>query len=152
MTERTRPLRWTWILLGITLLLWLAALLFRLRVVNFFDRYLMKFPGPVVTFGFMVLAPIVVLVLGARTIRTGRHRGQGWFLASSGGLLLVAFLAVIGVPMLAGALAPRPPMNPSTPRPYEPQAGLPVFPRAGRVYQRGGVPARAATLAPSLKP
>jgi pectate lyase len=128
--ERSHPLRWAWILLGITLLLWLAALLFRLRVVNVFDRYLMKFPGPVVTFGFMVLGPLAVLVIGARAIRAGWYGGQGWFVASSGGLLLVAFLAVIGAPMIAGAFAPQPPKNSSTPRPYESQAGLPVFPGA----------------------
>ncbi len=130
MRPHTRSLRWAWILLGITLLLWLAALLFRLRVVNIFDRYLMKFPGPVVVFGFMLLAPLLVLIAGARAIRARQHRSQGWLLASTGALLSLAFLAVIGLPMIADAVAPRPPKNPGTPRAYLPQEGLPVFPGA----------------------
>jgi pectate lyase len=153
-TERARTTRLGWILLGITLLLWLLALLFRLRVVNIFDRYLMKFPGPVVVFGFMLLAPLVVLLMGVRMIRVRQHPAQGWLFASAGALLLVAFVAAIGVPMLADATAPRPPKNPSTPRPVEPQAGLPVFPGAEgfgtrTIAGRGGKVIEVTSLADS---
>jgi pectate lyase len=154
MKEPARTVRVAWVLLGITLLLWLMALLFRLRVVNIFDRYLMKFPGPAVTFGFMLLAPLAVLLIGARAIRGRQNRARGWLFASAGGLLLVAFAAVIAFPMIADVLAPRPPKNPSTPRPLEPQAGLPVFPGAEgfgtrTVAGRGGKVIEVTSLADS---
>jgi pectate lyase len=152
--DRARATRAAWPLLGITLLLWLLALLFRLRVVNIFDRYLMKFPGPVVTFGFMLLAPLALLLIGVRAIRRRQDRARGWLFATAGGLLLVAFAAVIAAPMIAGATAPRPPKNPSTPRPAEPQTGLPVFPGAEgfgtrTVAGRGGKVIEVTSLADS---
>ncbi|MFN2231308.1 MAG: polysaccharide lyase family 1 protein [Anaerolineae bacterium] len=154
MREQLRITRAAWVLLGITLLLWLMALLFSLRVVNIFDRYLMKFPGPVVTFGFMLLAPLAVLLIGAQMIHRRQNRAQGWFLASAGGLLIVTFAAVIAAPMIADAFAPRPPENPSTPRPLELQAGLPVFPGAEgfgtrTVAGRGGKVIEVTSLADS---
>lgn len=154
MKEPARAIRAAWVLLGITLLLWLMALLFRLRVVNTFDRYLMKLPGPVVTFGFMLLAPLAVLVIGVHTIHGRQSRAQGWILASAGGLLIVAFAVAIALPMIADAFAPRPPENPSTPRPLEPQAGLPVFPGAEgfgtrTIAGRGGKVIEVTSLADS---
>ncbi|MHC4227596.1 MAG: pectate lyase family protein, partial [Planctomycetota bacterium] len=45
-------------------------------------------------------------------------------------LLFVAFVVVIGIPMLVSAMTPEAPKNPSTPRPLKAQVGLPVFPGA----------------------
>ena len=50
------------LLLGVPALLWIIALLFRFRVVNIFDAYLMKFPGPLVVFGAMALCPLGALI------------------------------------------------------------------------------------------
>ena len=140
------------LLLCITLLLWALALLFRLRVFNIFDAYLMKFPGPVITFGAMILCPLATLLLGIRLIRTRHSPVRGWLYAIVSAILVVAFLAVIGVPMLSGALGPKPPQNPSTPRPVGPQVGLPVFPGAEGFGTRtpagrGGVVIEVTSLA-----
>lgn len=43
---------------------------------------------------------------------------------------LVAFITVIGIPMLNNVMTPEIPKNPSTPRPVQKHAGLPVFPGA----------------------
>jgi pectate lyase len=139
-------------LLGVTLCLWVTALLFRLRIVNIFDAYLMKVPGPVVVFGAMIACPLVVLILGLRMVRTRQRVRLGRAFAAGGGLLLVAFAAGIGLPMLRSWLAPRPPRNPSTPRPVAPQVGLPVFPGAqgfgtGTVAGRGGKVIEVTSLA-----
>jgi pectate lyase len=117
-------------LLGITLLLWVTALLFRFRIINIFDAYLMKFPGPTVILGAMVLCPLAVMYVGVRMIRMREIPLAGWLFATAGGFLFVAFVVVIGVPMLISAMTPETPKNPSTPREVEPQVGLPVFPGA----------------------
>jgi pectate lyase len=130
MREPARYTRRGLFLLGITLLLWVAALLFRFRIINIFDAYLMKFPGPVVIFGAMAAFPLATIYVGMKMIRARQIPRLGWVFAVAGGFLSVAFAAVIGLPMLIDAMTPGPPMNPTTPRPVEPQLGLPVFPGA----------------------
>src|SRR3954467_15397971 len=67
--------------LGLTLLLWILALLFKLRMVGFFQSFLMKkIPGPAVTFGAMVVCPAIATVLGIVSMR----RRQGKWLGLSG--------------------------------------------------------------------
>jgi hypothetical protein len=65
----TRSLAAAWALLGVTAGLWALAALFLLRVVNIFDRVLMKAPGPYVTFGAMLLCPLYAAWLGRRHVR-----------------------------------------------------------------------------------
>jgi pectate lyase len=117
-------------LLAVTSVLWLLAALFIFRVADVFHAYLMKFPGPWLTLGLMVVGPVVAMVLGVRTFCRTRARVMGATLASAGGLLLVAFGVVFGIPMLSRAIEPKTPKNPSTPRLFTPLAGLPVFPGA----------------------
>ena len=128
MKTSARQIRVALCLLGTTVLLWALALLFLLRVVNIFDAYLMKFPGPVVIFGTMIVGPLVAMWLGVRMIRAGQRPALSWALVAAGGVLFLAFVGVVGVPMLEGALTPSPPRNPSAPRQIELSAGLPVFP------------------------
>ncbi|TKJ33674.1 MAG: pectate lyase [Planctomycetes bacterium B3_Pla] len=128
MRKSTRYFQTALLLLGITLLLWTTALLFLLRIVNIFDAYLMKFPGPAVVFGAMLVCPLAVVYLGVKMIRT--RQLAGWLFAGAGGLLFVCFAVVIGIPMFVSAMTPETPKNPSTPRSFEPQVGLPVFPGA----------------------
>ena len=117
-------------LLSITLLLWVAALLFRFRIINIFDAYLLKFPGAVVVFGAMGTCPLATMVVGVKMIRRQQIPLLGRAFVAMGGFLLAAFAVVIGIPMLLDAMTPGPPKNPTTPRPVEPQVGLPVFPGA----------------------
>ncbi len=140
------------ILLGITFVLWVTALLFIFRVVNIFDAYLMKFPGPLVIWGTMVICPLVSMLLGMRMIRLQQRADLGWIFTGIGGLFLLAFAVVIGVPMIDDAMTPGPEKNPSTPRVVEPQVGLPVFPGAEgfgtrTVAGRGGVVIEVTSLA-----
>ncbi|MHC4227790.1 MAG: hypothetical protein ACYSW0_10225, partial [Planctomycetota bacterium] len=114
MRKSTRYSRTALLLLGITLLLWITALLFLLRIVNIFDAYLMKFPGPAVVFGAMLVCPLAVAYLGVKMIRTRQKPPAGWLFAGAGGLLFVAFVVVIGIPMLVSAMTPEAPKNPST--------------------------------------
>lgn len=118
------------VLLGVTLALWLLAGLFVFRIVNIFDAHLMKFPGPWVTFGAMAVCPLIAMVLSIKMLRERHGRFTGIVCTCGGFLLLVAFVAVVGVPMVAKAVEPKTPKNPSTPRPFTPLAGLPVFPGA----------------------
>jgi penicillin V acylase-like amidase (Ntn superfamily) len=128
--DTERHLRTAFILLGITLFLWLLALLFLFRVVNIFDRVLMKLPGPIVVYGAMLGCPLVAALLGIRITRAGETAWMGRTITFAGALLFLAFVIVVGVPIVRSALEPGPPPNPSTPRPLEPQVGLPVFPGA----------------------
>jgi pectate lyase len=127
MKESARYSRTGLFLLGITLLLWLTGLLFLFRIVNIFDAYLMKFPGPAVIFGAMLACPLVVACFGIRMSRTPQKPMAGWLFAGAGSFLFVAFVVIIGIPLLVNAMTPETPKNPSTPRPLEPQVGLPVF-------------------------
>jgi hypothetical protein len=116
--------------LGVTVLLWTLALLFKLRMASFFQAFLMKmFPGPYATYGAMVVCPMVAVVVGAVLMRRGPMRRLGGFGAVGGALLLVLFVAVIGRAMVSKWLGATP-LNPQAPRPVEKQAGLPVFPGA----------------------
>ena len=130
MRKSSRYFRIGLLLLGVTSVLWITAALFLFRIANIFDAYLMKFPGPLVVFGAMLVCPLVATYFGIRMIRTRQNRPAGWLFASVGTLLFVAFVVVIGVPMLVSAMTPETPKNPSTPRPFETQVGLPVFPGA----------------------
>jgi hypothetical protein len=139
-------------LLGSSVLLWVLALLFKLGMAGFFQSVLMKrFPGPYLTLGAMLVCPLVAAVLGVALLRRGQGRRLGLAGAVGGALLVVLFAAVIGRAMASRWLHGTPP-NPPTPRPIEPQVGLPVFPgaegfgtrtRAGR----GGKVIEVTTLA-----
>ncbi len=117
-------------LLGVALVLWLLAGLFIFRVADFFHAHLMKFAGPWVTFGAMTACPLVAMVLGIKMLRERHGRIAGVVCTGSGCLLLVAFVILVGIPMVLKALEPKTPKNPSTPRLFTPLAGLPVFPGA----------------------
>jgi hypothetical protein len=135
-------------------MLWVLALLFKWRMVGFFQSFLMKkFPGPLATYSTMVVCPAIAAVLGIVLVRRGRMKRFGLFSTISGGLFLVLFAAVIGRAMIAKKLGATPP-NPSTPRPVENQTGLPVFPGAEGVGTRtragrGGKVNEVTTLADS---
>jgi pectate lyase len=70
------------------------------------------------------------MILAAKRVRNNKRRGANWIIAGVSGFLFVAFVIFIGVPMVIKAMGPKTPKNPSTPRPFEPQDGLPVFPGA----------------------
>jgi pectate lyase len=117
-------------LLGLTLVLRLLAGLFLFRITDFFHAHLMKFAGPWVTIGTMVICPLAAMVLGLRMLRERRTRVIGIAFSTVGLLLLVLFVVVVGIPMVTRAFEPKTPTNPSTPRPFTPLSGLPVFPGA----------------------
>ncbi len=118
------------IFLGITTIFWVLALLFLLRIINIFDRILMKVPGPIVTFGLMALLPLAVLIMGVKALREGMNSGIIWFSTVTGALFFGAFLIVVARPMLLGAIEPKTPKNPSEPRDVIVDDGIPVFPGA----------------------
>ena len=118
------------VLLAVASILWLLAALFIFRIVNIFDAYLMKFPGPWITFGSMGICPLAAMILGVRIFRRSRKRALGLACTSAGGLLLILFVVVLGIPMLLEVLEPETPKNPGTPRPFTPLTGIPVFPGA----------------------
>ena len=128
-TRPARTILLAWVLLGIAALLWVTALLFLFRVVNIFDRVLMKVPGPRVTFGAMLLCPMLAAWLAHTRVRP-RARAQGWAITGVSAALIVAFALVVARPMLIDAVEPKTPPNPTTPRPPEPMSGIPVFPGA----------------------
>jgi len=118
------------VFLAVASVLWLLAALFIFRIVNIFDAYLMKFPGPWITFGLMGICPFVTMVLGIKMFRRKQKRTLGMACTFAGGLLFITFVIVIGIPIVLGALEPETPKNPVTPRPFTPLVGLPVFPGA----------------------
>jgi hypothetical protein len=117
-------------LLVVPSLLWVGALLFRLRVSPFFHGVLMKTFGPAVIWGAMSVCPLVALILGIRLMRKEGRVLLGGLVAASSSLLLAAFVVWIAVPTILKAFEPATPKNPSRPRPVPPQIGLPVFPGA----------------------
>lgn len=117
-------------LLGITSILWITALLFRFRIINIFDAYLMKFPGPMVIWGIMFFCPLLAVYFGMKIIRSRQNLLVGLLFAALGSFFLIAFIALIGIPILIHMLTPKTPKNPTTPRPFNTQVGLPVFPGA----------------------
>lgn len=118
------------LLLGIPLILWILIILFYFRLANIFDAYLMKFPGPFVIWAAMSLCPVAAIYLGVKMLRARQNLFMARIFTSLGTFLLMAFIVLIGVPMVNQMLRPKTPKNPSTPRPVEPQVGLPVFPGA----------------------
>ena len=117
-------------LLGITSILWITLLLFQFRIANIFDAYLMKFPGPLVIWGIMLFCPLLAAYFGVKMIRSRQNLSAGWLFAISGGFLFVAFVVIIGIPIIIQMMTPETPKNPTTPRPFKAQTGLPVFPGA----------------------
>jgi len=130
MKNSARHLKKGILLLGITSILWVTALLFRFRIVNIFDAYLMKFPGPLVIWGIMLFCPLLAAYFGIKMIRSRQNQPGGWLLAISGGFLFMAFVVLIGIPIITELRTPETPKNPTTPRPFDAQTGLPVFPGA----------------------
>jgi pectate lyase len=130
MRRPTQNLKKGIFLLGITSILWISALLFRFRIVNIFDAYLMKFPGPLVIWGIMFFCPLLAAYFGIKMIRSRQNRPMGWLFAISGGFLFIAFVVMIGIPIIIRMMTPETPKNPTTPRPFKAQVGLPVFPGA----------------------
>lgn len=130
MENSTRNPKLRLILLGTPIVLWILALLFLFRVINIFDKYLMKVPGPFVIWGIMLLFPIGAIYLGSKMVRAQHRVNLGRTYVGLGGIMLLGFVIIVGIPMIQGALAPKTPLNPNTPRPYEPQTGIPVFPGA----------------------
>lgn len=115
--------------LGLTLVLWTLALLFKLHLVGFFQEFLIKkLPGPTVTLGSMIVLPLIAMVGGTMLLRRGRQRLFGVFSLIAGGILVLSFVGIIGRPMAKKWWGN--PRNPQTPLPMEPQVGLPVFPGA----------------------
>ncbi len=146
--------RFGWTLLSITLFLWLLALLFLFRVTDIFNRYLMKFPGPLVVYGVMLLAPLALIYSGIKNIRVHEAATVGRTFVAAGSVLVLAFMVVVGVPAIIDAVTPGSPQNPTTPRPVEPQEGLPVFPGAAgfgtrTIAGRGGRIIEVTSLADS---
>jgi pectate lyase len=139
-------------LLGITILLWITAMLFYFRVINIFHRVLLKFPGPVIIYGAMFFFPLAVMWIGVRSLRAQQGLLQSRVFIGLGSLLVVAFILVMGVPMISNVLTPGTEKNPSTPRAVEPPDELPVFPGAEgfgshTVAGRGGKVIEVTSLA-----
>jgi pectate lyase len=118
------------IALSVAVFLWVTLALFQFRIINIFDAVLMKFPGPLVIFGAMLVCPLLAAILGVGLIRMRRVHILARLFVVTGALLLVMFIFLIGIPMLINVLKPKTPENPGTPRPVEAQVGLPVFPGA----------------------
>jgi pectate lyase len=127
MRRPARHLKKGILLLGITSVLWVTLLLFQFRIVNIFDAYLMKFPGPLVIWSIMLFCPPLAAYFGIKMIRSRQNPLTGWVFAISGGFLLIAFVVLIGIPIIIQMMTPETPKNPTTPRKYVPQVGLPVF-------------------------
>jgi pectate lyase len=152
MKMSTRNKRVGFVLLGVTLILWILAMLFLFRVTDFFHRILLKFPGPVIIYGAMFFFPLMTMWIGVRSIRAQQDLFRARVFVGFGTLLVVAFILVMVVPMISDALAPKPDKNPSVPRAVEPPEGLPVFPGAEgfgtlTVAGRGGKVIEVTSLA-----
>jgi pectate lyase len=140
------------VLLGVTLILWILALLFLFRVTDFFHRVLLKFPGPLIIYGAMIFFPLAVMWIGIKSIRAQQDLFRAKVFVGLGSSLVLAFILVMVVPMISDALAPKPDKNPSIPRVVEPPDGLPVFPGAEgfgthSVAGRGGKVIEVTSLA-----
>jgi len=140
------------LVLGITSVLWVTLLLFQFRIVNIFDAYLMKFPGPLVIWSIMLFCPLLAAYFGIKMIRSRQNLLTGWVFTISGGFLLIAFIVLIGIPIIIQMVTPETPKNPTTPRQFEPQVGLPVFPGAEgfgtrTIAGRGGKVIKVTSLA-----
>ena len=121
------------LLLLFTLFLLLPLLLYRLRLGHLlagWDRPLLHAPLFYFVLGAMVVCPLAALVLGWRMVRSGENRMGGRVVLGSSGLLILAFVGAIGLPLVKWSLEPARPKNPSTPRAIRPVEGIAVFPGA----------------------
>ena len=127
----TREARLSVILLAVAALLWVPPILYWCRVNGYvLDRLLLKAPGLYFVYVALGFCPLAAAVLGVRLVRSRASRRLGLVVVVLGCLLLIAFVAVMGVPIAAKVLEEKKPKNPGTPRPLEPLVGLPVFPGA----------------------
>ena len=113
--------------LALSLALWMAAVLYLLKVSRLFHG-VMRLLGPA-TYVLMLAAPLLALVLGLRRLRTGKGPRLAWCAVVGGGLMVAAFIGVIAVPLAAKA-SERAAIIAGGPRALPPDAGLPVFPGA----------------------
>jgi len=97
------------LVLGITSVLWVTLLLFQFRIVNIFDAYLMKFPGPLVIWSIMLFCPLLAAYFGIKMIRSRQNLLTGWVFTISGGFLLIAFIVLIGIPIIIQMVTPETP-------------------------------------------
>ena len=130
MRRPARNLKKGILLLSITSILWITILLFQFRIANIFDAYLMKFLGPMVIWSIMLFCPLLATYFGIKMIRSRQAQLAGWLFAASGCFMFIAFVVIIGIPIIIQMMTPETPKNPSTPRPFKVQTGLPVFPGA----------------------
>lgn len=114
----------------------------------------MKFPGPFVIIGVLVLFPIWAIFLGKKIKESDSTSIKARFIISGGGIMLLAATVIFLIPQIVNLFTPKTPLNPSTPRIYIPQKGLPVFPGAEgfgshTIAGRGGKIIEVTTLADS---
>jgi len=151
MDKIRRSRRIAWILLGITLFLWVLAILYFLRISSLFLRLTKDF-GSALTLGAMVTFPLIAIFIGTRMLREKQSVFPARSMVVTGVFLVTAFSVVIGIPMIIRVLEPKTPINPSLPREPEPQMGLPVFPGAegfgtSTIAGRGGKVIEVTSLA-----
>lgn len=114
-------------LLGIPFLLWILLWLqesFSVRLIGWIGELV----GRWVVIGWMFLGPLLATIVGIIMLRRQRIR-PGLALSVIGGVMSIAFIILIGRPLLVTG-AHVTPKNPSTRREFTPLTGLPVFPGA----------------------
>lgn len=127
----TRDFRLSVILLVVPLVLWVPPILFFCRINGYvLDRLVLKAPGLYFVYAALSFCPLAAIFVGWRLVRTGPNTFLGRTVMTVGCLLLIAFLAVLGIPLAKNVLEEKTPKIPSTPRLIEPLVGLPVFPGA----------------------
>lgn len=142
-------------LMVVPLLLWLPLVLFRLRLGHLLggaDRALLHAPGIWFVLVSLIVCPLAAILMGSRMIRQRRASRLGQVAVAGGGIMLAAFVLTIGIPMAMKGAQSKIPKNPGTPRPIEPEVGLPVFPGAEGFGTRtpagrGGTVVEVTTLA-----
>jgi pectate lyase len=122
-----KPLNVLGISLGLSLTFWALAVLYLLKISRLFHG-IMKLLGPL-TYVVMLAGPLVAVVLGVRRLRSGQGTRLAWCAVVGGGLMVVAFIGVIAVPLAMKASA-RAAIAAGGPRALPPDAGRPVFPGA----------------------
>ena len=132
--------------------LWLLFLLKILRITNAID-WLVKRVGEWIIIGWMLVGAILLLYQGVKAIRERQAGSKGIVMLAIGAVATLAFIIMIGVPMIESAISAVP-ANPSTPRPLPDQTGLPVFPGAEgfgttTIAGRGGKVIEVTSLADS---
>lgn len=129
MDNNTLPQRASFILLSITVLLWIVVLLYQFRVLNILEP-LFKFPGPVTVYGTMVSDLLLSALLGIKMMRYRRAAFRARLLVGVNIFLMAALVLFAGCALIKKWTEPSVLPNPSAPRPFEPLTGLPVFPGA----------------------